>query len=177
MNLKSIVVSNKPAKLKRKARLYLFDTTCTSDHLSELELDDISEIFEDVEILISQNNSENYIEWGVDLFSVISDAQVSKCRNDIEGIQLEDVSTISLLLFLKELENFKKKYSEPIVLKSIIGKAFEIMKNKPLDFKKWVHANDYEIQVDGVTINLNLSKDDFEYSVIEFLNEIEEGLD
>ncbi|MCY1221474.1 hypothetical protein D3C87_297370 [compost metagenome] len=170
--LKSITVLKKYPNLKREVRLYLVDTTyIQSGDLSELELDAIAEIIEELETVVSQNNPDNYLEWGVDLFSVLSYPQISKCRNDIEGIDLKEVSTLSLLFFLRELEAFKKKYSESDTLSNSIGKAFEIIKNKPSDFKKWEEGYYYETQIDDVIINLNLSEEDFNYSVVEYLDQ------
>lgn len=175
MNLiKSITVYKKFPNLKREVRLRLYDATYTSSgDLSELELDSISELIEELETLVNQNNSENYVEWGVDLFSVLSYSQVSICRNNIEDINFEDISTLSLLHFLKELETFKRKYSKSDILEDSIGKAFQIIKNNPSDFKKWEDGYYYEIQIDDVIINLNLSKEDFDYSIQEYLNQIE----
>ncbi|MNS83940.1 hypothetical protein D3C72_1177480 [compost metagenome] len=102
---------------------------------------------------------------------MLSYPQISKCRNDIEGIDLKEVSTLSLLFFLRELEAFKKKYSESDTLSNSIGKAFEIIKNKPSDFKKWEEGYYYETQIDDVIINLNLSEEDFNYSVVEYLDQ------
>ncbi|MEZ0006861.1 cysteinyl-tRNA synthetase [Flavobacterium sp. 28YEA47A] len=175
MNLiKSITVYKKFPNLKREVRLRLYDANYSnSGDLSELELDSISEIIEELETLVNQNNPKNYVEWGVDLFSVLSYPQVSKCKNSIEDINFEDVSTLSLLHFLKELELFKKKCSESEILKDSVGKAFQIIKNNPSDFKKWEDGYYYEIQIDDVVINLNLSKEDFDYSIQEYLDQIE----
>lgn len=179
MNLKkSIIVLNKFPNQKRETRVYLVDSTYTESlDLSELDLDYLQEIIHKLEILINQNDSNEYFDWGADLFSVISNCQISKCRNDIEGIELENINTVSLLFFVRELEKFKRKYSKPGVLKNIIGKAFEMIKNNPSDFKKWDHGSHYETQIDDVLIDLNLSEIDFESSVLEFLNDINEKLD
>lgn len=171
--IKGIVVFKKYPDLKREVRLSIFDTTDTDrGNLSELELDSLSEIIEELETLISQNNPDNYLEWGVDLFSVLSYSQISKCRNDIEGIDLKDMSTFSLLLFLRELETFKKKYSDLTFLRNSIGKAFETIKNSPSAFKKWEDGFYYETQIDDVLVNLNLSEEDFDYSVAEYLDQV-----
>lgn len=175
MNLiKSITVYKKFPNLKREVRLRLYDAAyANSSDLSELDLDSISELIEELETLANQNNPENYIEWGVDLFSVLSYPQVSKCRNSIEDIDFEDVSTLYLLHFLNELETFKKKYSKSNILNNSIENAFQIIKNNPSDFKKWEDGYYYEIEIGDVIINLNLSKEDFNYSIQEYLNQIE----
>lgn len=174
-----IVVANKFPNHKREVSVYFSDSDNTDPNrgLSGLDIDYLEEIVSVLEKLVSQNDPDEYYQWGADLFSVISNCQISKCRNAIWDEEFKDINTGSLLLFVRALEKFKRKYSVSDVLKSIVGKAFETIKNNPSYFKVIEHGSYYETQIDQLFVSLNLSEEDLKLSVSEYLDDINENLD
>lgn len=171
--LKNIVVLKRYAALKREVRIGLAnESNPEMSELSSLDPDDISEIVSELDALIARNDPNDSLEWGVDLFSICSFPTLSKCSDGIHNIDFPDVNTASLLTFMRQLESFKVQYSEPSVLKNILERAFQHIKTEPKRFKKWENNTYYEIAIDNISINLNLSEDDLRLSPAEYLDQI-----
>jgi len=171
--IKSIVVGKKYPHLKRDITIGIApDSNSEIGHLSELDLDVITDIISELDTLITKNNPDDYVEWGVDLFSVLSFPEVSKCTDTIHGVDLADTSTAYLLTYMRQLQSIKEQYSDPTVLHSILERAFQQIKNDPSAFKKWENGTYYETALDGLLINLNLSEADFILSTMEYVDQV-----
>lgn len=171
--LQNMVVLKQYAALKREVRIGLAnESNPQMGELSSLELNDISEIVSELDALIARNDPDDYMEWGVDLFSVLSYPDRSKCSDVIHNIDFEDQSTAHLLSFMRHLLVFKTQFSEPTVLKAILEKAFQHIKSDPKRFKKWDNNTYYETTIDGILILLNLSENDLQLTASEYVDQI-----
>ncbi|UUC45970.1 hypothetical protein [Flavobacterium cerinum] len=174
MNLiKSIVVLKKYPNLKREVRIGLTNESYPeTGELSDLDLDDIAEIISELDALVAKNDPESYLEWGVDLFSVCSYPDISKCSDVIHDLDYPDCNTAHLLAFMRQLLAFKEQYTQPDTLKNILKPAFQQIKKDPSGFKKWEIGTYYETIVDTIRINLNLSEDDFQLTADEYIDQL-----
>ena len=171
--IKSIVVGKKFPHSKRDITIGITpDSYSEIGHLSELDLDVITDIISELETLITKNDPDDYVEWGVDLFSVLSFPEQSKCTDTIHTADFADISTAYLLTYMRQLLAFKEQYSDATALNSILGRAFQLVKNDPSTFKKWENGTYYETAIDGLLINLNLSDADFILSATEYADQI-----
>lgn len=171
--IKGITVLNLHAPLKRDVIIYVADEAYPDiSHLSELDIEDITESIAVLEKLVEEKNPAGQFEFGVDLCAVTSDWETSYCRDEIHDKGLNPVATADLIAYLKELYGFKNRFSDAAVLKAAIGNGFEMIKKEPQQYKKWPHGSYYEISMDGICINLNLSEEDLLTSVEEYLDQI-----
>ncbi|MEO4004168.1 MULTISPECIES: hypothetical protein [unclassified Flavobacterium] len=172
--IKSIVVGKKYPNLKRDITFGITPESYSEiGYLSELDLDVITDIISELDALITKNDPNDYVEWGVDLFSVLSFPERSKCTDMIHGVDLTDISTSYLITYMRQLESFKEQYSDATALNSILERAFQQVKNDPPAFKKWEDAPYYEIPIDSVLISLNLSETDLQLSNTEYIDQIQ----
>jgi hypothetical protein len=172
--IKSIVVGKKYPHLKRNITFgFTPESYSEIGHLSELDLDVITDIISELETLIPKNDPDDYVEWGVDLFSVLSFPEQSKCTDTIHTTDFADISTAYLLNYMRQLLAFKEPYSDATALNSILGRAFQLVKNDPPAFKKWGKASYSEVPIDSVLISLNLSDADLQLSDTEFIDQIQ----
>jgi len=141
-------------------------------HLSDLDLDSIIKIIDQLTLLVNSNNPNDYYEWGVDLYSVLSLKTISHCKDEIMDEVYDDIPTQTLLDFMIELRNHKQQYQNINNLNTIVGQAFTQIKNNPSSTKKWEHGTYYEVQVNGIIVSLNLSEEDFNLNVNTYLSQL-----
>ncbi len=106
--IKSIVVGKKYPNLKRDITFGITPESYSEiGYLSELDLDVITDIISELDALITKNDPDDYVEWGVDLFSVLSFPERSKCTDMIHGVDLTDISTSYLITYMRQLQTLK----------------------------------------------------------------------
>ncbi|KPH15143.1 hypothetical protein [Chryseobacterium sp. ERMR1:04] len=166
---KSISISKK--YITRSANISLgYQEVPNSGCLSELSVNSITKIINDLNQVITQSN--RVITWGVDRCMVDSDHEGSLFTN-INGIETADIATNVIRDLLIEIKNFKLQYEDVDNLKNIIGQAFSAIKLNPNNHK--ISSNSiyhYTITINNINIILVLEVNDFTLSSNEYVNQL-----
>ncbi len=171
---KKILVLSKHANHNREIRFFVFDSAnLESSDLSELKIDAITDIINNLKLLCNSSSSNAYYEWGVDLYSVFSTPDISSCTNEIEGTTLPDVLTSSLLALMIEIKKFKQQYQDIVNLQNILSQAFTLIKANPSQYRSAPDGYYYQAYIDEVLVSLNLNSDDLNLTVEVFFNQLE----
>ena len=170
--MKSITVLTKLINGKRQVLIGGGLNESGTGHLSDLEYDSITTIIEKLAQLVNSNNPNDYYEWGVDLYAVLSLKNISHCRDEIMDEVYDDIPTQTLLDFMIELKNHKQQYQNIGNLNSIVGQAFSQIKNNPSGTKKWAQGTYYEVVINNIIILLNLSEADLDLDVNTYLSQL-----
>jgi len=164
---KAIVV-----QYRRDINLEVADSAIpNSSYLSDFDLSSINEIIDELNEII--NNPNGALIWGQEQIMIDSDPMNSKCTDEINGKNLSNVLTSSLLNLMIEIKNFKVQYQNSNNLKSIIGQAFEIIKSNPNNYKRWPTSDtDFSTTLNNIYISLVLTHDDLNLSKDEYINQL-----
>lgn len=112
--------------------------------------------------------------WGQKQIMIDSSPEISFCEDEMDREPLPDVSTRSLLNLMIEIQKMKTEYQNPDNLRKIIGQIFTIVKSDPGNYKRWSESDtDFEVTIDDIFITLVLMPEDFDLTLEEYVNQLQ----